>query len=412
MNNDILTFGKIRASWARVGKDTNPYVTSTYLWPVGTYIGGVSGVGHHWQRGNANLKPEITESTELGLELRFFKNRLKFDYAYYTNNSYNQILTPRLSNGSGYILYSVNAGDVYNKGMELSISGTPIQTKDWTWETGINLSGNRGTVGNLLDGCEILYVTDVQVGNAKAASFNDGNFMAISGSRWTRTADGKVVLDTNGMPTCDGSTTYEIGNREPKFQGGWNNTLTWKNFTFNMLWEFRVGGHVYNGTQYAMTVAGTSKLTENRDYLRIDGVVQTGGTKDDPIYEDRTFEFEAGKTYQYNGKEASGETIINGYWQTYYAKESANFMKEVNSLRLRTISLSYEMPKSLLAKSKFIQRAVFTATANNVLLFTNYDGDPEVAAAGSGVVGSSSVGIDYCGVPATASFAFGVNLTF
>ena len=412
MNNDILTFGKIRASWARVGKDTNPYVTNTYLWPVGTFLGGVTGVGNSWQRGNPYLKPEITESTELGLELRFFKNRLKFDYAYYTNNSYNQILTPRLSNGSGYILYSVNAGDVYNKGMELSISGTPIQTKDWTWETGINLSGNRGTVGNLLDGCEILYVTDVQVGNAKAASFNDGNFMAISGSRWTRTADGKVVLDTNGMPTSDGETKYEIGNREPKFQGGWNNTLTWKNFTFNMLWEFRVGGHVYNGTQYAMTVAGTSKLTENRDYLKVSGVVQTGGTKDNPIYEDRTFEFESGKTYQYNGKTTSGETIINGYWQTYYARESANFMKEVNSLRLRTISLSYEMPKSLLAKSKFIQRAVFTATANNVLLFTNYDGDPEVAAAGSGVVGSSSVGIDYCGVPATASFAFGVNLTF
>ena len=412
MNNDILTFGKIRASWARVGKDTNPYVTNTYLWPVGTFLGGVTGVGNSWQRGNPYLKPEITESTELGLELRFFKNRLKFDYAYYTNNSYNQILTPRLSNGSGYILYSVNAGDVYNKGMELSISGTPIQTKDWTWETGINLSGNRGTVGNLLDGCEILYVTDVQVGNAKAASFNDGNFMAISGSRWTRTADGKVVLDANGMPTSDGETKYEIGNREPKFQGGWNNTLTWKNFTFNMLWEFRVGGHVYNGTQYAMTVAGTSKLTENRDYLKVSGVVQTGGTKDNPIYEDRTFEFESGKTYQYNGKTTSGETIINDYWQTYYARESANFMKEVNSLRLRTVSLSYEMPKSLLAKSKFIQRAVFTATANNVLLFTNYDGDPEVAAAGSGVVGSSSVGIDYCGVPATASFAFGVNLTF
>ena len=115
----------------------------------------------------------------------------------------------------------------------------------------------------------------------------------------------------------------QIGNREPKFQGGWNNTLTWKNFTFNMLWEFRVGGHVYNGTQYAMTVAGTSKLTENRDYLKVSGVVQTGGTKDNPIYEDRTFEFEAGKTYQYNGKTTSGETIINGYWQTYYARESA-----------------------------------------------------------------------------------------
>ena len=104
--------------------------------------------------------------------------------------------------------------------------------------------------------------------------------------------------------------------------------------------------------------------------------------------------------------------IIANYYGTYYPRESANFMTEVNSLRLRNISLSYELPKSLLEKIKFIKRASLTATANNVLLFTNYDGDPEVAAAGSGAVGSSSVGIDYCGVPATASFAFGVNLTF
>lgn len=411
IDNDIFSFGKIRASWAKVGKDTNPYVTNTYLWSVGTYLGDIPGVGIYWQRGNPYLKPEITKSTEIGLDLRFFKNRLRLDYAYYTNNSYNQILTPRLSNASGYILYSVNAGDVYNKGMELSISGTPIQRNGWTWETGINMSGNRGTVGNLLDGVEILYVTDVQVGNAKAASFNDGNFMAISGSEWSRTEDGKVILDANGMPTWDGSSSHEIGNREPKFQGGWNNTLTWKGFTFNMLWEFRVGGHVYNGTQYAMTVAGVSKLTENRERLALDGVVNVG-TEKAPVYEDKHFEFEAGKTYMYNGKETSGDVIINGYYQTYYPRESANFMTKVNSLRLRTLSLSYELPKSLLAKTKVIKRASVTATANNVALFTNYNGDPEVAAAGSGVVGSSSVGIDYCGVPATASFAFGVNLTF
>lgn len=411
--SSVFSFGKIRASWAKVGKDTNPYVTNTYLWPVGTFIGGVTGVGNSWQRGNPYLKPEITKSTELGVDLRFFDNRLRLDYAYYTNNSYNQILTPRLSNASGYILYSVNAGDVYNKGMELSISGTPVKTKDWTWETGINMSGNRGTVGNLLDGVEILYVTDVQVGNAMAASFNDGNFMAISGSQWSRTEDGKVILDKNGMPTSDNEKNYEIGNREPKFQGGWNNTLSWKGFTFNMLWEFRVGGHVYNGTQYAMTGAGVSKLTENRDRLVIDGVVETGrDAKDNPIYQDKQFVFEAGKLYDYNGQKASGDVIINNYYQTYYPKESANFMKEVNSLRLRTISLSYELPKSLLAKQKVLKRASITATANNLLLFTNYDGDPEVAVAGSGAVGSSSVGIDYCGVPATASFAFGVNLTF
>ena len=137
MNNDILTFGKIRASWARVGKDANPYVTSTYLWPVGTYIGGVSGVGHHWQRGNANLKPEITESTELGLELRFFKNRLKFDYAYYTNN---RKLTRRIS----YYLFTDD--DLRNEQLIERVADTPtyLRTRK-EWEAICRLSNTNET---------------------------------------------------------------------------------------------------------------------------------------------------------------------------------------------------------------------------------------------------------------------------
>lgn len=411
MDDDILSFGRIRASWARVGKDTDPYQTNTYLWPVGTFIGNHTGLGNNWEAGNPYLKPEITESTELGLELRFFNNRLRLDYAYYTNNSYDQIMSPRLSNTIGYILRRVNAGDVYNKGMELSIGGVPIATKDWTWESNINLYGNRGTVGNLLPGVDILYVTDAQVGNAKAASYNDGDFMAISGSVWNRTPDGRVILDSNGMPTGSSTDqTIQIGNREPRVQGGWNNTVTWKNWTFNMLWEFRFGGDVYNGTQYAMTVAGMSERTEGRDHLVITGA-QNVGTTDNPVYQDARFEYFADQTYMYNGRETSGATIINNYWQNYYPVEAANFITKVNSLRLRTISLSYQLPESILAKTKVIKRASVTATANNILLFTNYDGDPETALS-SGSVGSSSVGIDYCGVPSTASFSFGVNLTF
>lgn len=412
LNDEILSFGRIRASWARVGKDAMPYVTSLALWPVGTFIGDKVGVGNNWMAANPYLKPEMTESTELGLELRFFRNRLKFDFAYYTNNSYNQILSPRLSNYIGYIQRQVNAGDVYNKGIELSIGGTPVQTKDWTWETTLNLSHNEGTVKNLMDGVDILYVTDVQVGNAKAASFNNGNFMAISGSQWSRTDDGQVILDASGMPTYDGNVTHEIGNREPKVQGGWNNTLTWKNWSLNMLWEFRVGGDVYNGTKYAMTMAGVSKFSGDvRDHLEISGV-ENVGTSASPVYEPRSYSWDADKTYEFNGKTVSGATIINNYYKTYYPRESANFMTKVNALRLRTLSLSYSLPTRLLAKTKAIKRCVFTATANNLLLFTNYDGDPEVAVAGAGAVGSSSVGVDYCGVPATGSFAFGVNLTF
>ena len=273
---DWLSFGKIRASWAKVGKDTDPYVTNTYLWPVGTYLNGMTGVGNTWTTGNPFLKPEITKSTEVGLEMRFFNNRLHFDYAYYTNNSINQIMEPRLSNFIGYILRKVNAGDVYNKGMELTIGGIPVQTRDFTWETNLTLSGNRGTVKNLIDGVDILYVTDVQVGSARAASFNGGNFMAISGSELDRDPNGNLILDANNMPTGGKNDKLEIGNREPKFAGGWNNTLTWKNWSFNMLWDFRVGGHVYNGTQYTMVSNGTAALTEGRNRLEITGVHQTG----------------------------------------------------------------------------------------------------------------------------------------
>lgn len=428
-----ISFAKVRASWAKVGKDTGPYETNTYLWPVGTYLNGVTGLGNSWTRGNPALKPEMTKSTEIGLELRFFRNRLKFDYAYYTNDSYNQILSPRGPQSTGYIFCSFNAGNVYNKGMELSISGTPIETKDFSWETGINLYGNRGTMDGLLPGMDIMYVTDVQYSGGKAASFSGGDFMGIAGGVWKRvdvTPDesikasdpetyaqqvanakynGMLILDKDGMPQ-QGETDVQVGNREPKFQGGFNNTFRYKNWTFNMLWEFRVGGDVLNATKYAMTVSGVSKFSgdvRNRD-LVIDGVqLDANGN-----YAPATYTFSPNGTYVMSGTEKSGYNVIRDYYQGAYNYESRNWITDVNSVRLRSISVSYELPKTLLEKTRCIKRASLSFTANNLLLFTNYDGDPEVAAAGAGAGGSSSVGFDYCGVPSTASCAFGVNLTF
>ncbi|KAA6307637.1 TonB-dependent receptor SusC, partial [termite gut metagenome] len=210
----------------------------------------------------------------------------------------------------------------------------------------------------------------------------------------------------------DNQTTYEIGNREPKLAGGFNNSLQYKNWNLSFLFDFRVGGHVYNGTDYFMTVNGMSKRTMERETLTTTGVVNVG-TTDNPVYEDKTFTFEADKSYNMNGTATNGRSIIKSYWGDYYARESANFMIETNWLRLRTLSLSYNVPKTILSKTKAIKGCLFTVSGNNLLLFTNYEGlDPEASAAGSGVTGSSSVGIDYCGVPATASMSFGINLTF
>jgi hypothetical protein len=362
------------------------------------------------------------------------KGRAGIDFTYYTNNSYNQILSPRLGQSTGYIFCSVNGGDIYNKGIEVSITGQPVKTRNFTWNAMLNIAGNRGTVKNLLEGVEILYVTDVQVGNAKAASFNEGNFMAISGSKWTRVQDAieklelenesevlaglgnkknMVILDNYGMPTSDNATTYEIGNREPKFTGGFNNSLQYKDWNLSFLIDFRHGGDVYNGTDYFMTLNGMSSRTMNRESITTTGVVQVGEENGIPVYEERSFTFNANETYDIGGKPTSGKNVIQQYWGTYFARESANFMVDTWWTRLRSVSLTYTLPKSLLNSVKVIKHGSVTLTGDNLVLFTNYKGlDPEASAAGSGVTGSSSVGIDYCGVPATASVSLGINLTF
>ena len=189
-----------------------------------------------------------------------------------------------------------------------------------------------------------------------------------------------------------------------------------------MLWEFRVGGDVFNGTQYAMDVAGTSQFSADKrnETLTIEGVYQTGshdemidGEKVSvPDYETRTNSWSAGSTYVFNGVEMSGYNIIKNYYTGYYTQEATNYITSVNLLRLRTLSLSYELPKKWMDKTGFLKRASVSIAGNNLLLFTNYNGDPEVAVAGAGVGGSSSVGFAYCDVPATSGMTFGLNLTY
>ena len=172
------------------------------------------------------------------------------------------------------------------------------------------------------------------------------------------------------------------------------------------MWEFRWGGDVFNGTKYAMSMSGVSQLSGDwrNQTLTIEGVDGDGN----PV----SNTWEANKNYIFNGNETSGYNIIKSYYTGAYNYEVRNWITYVKSLRLRTISLTYDVPRSFLARTKYIKRAAITAAANNLLLFTNYDGDPEVAASGAGIGGSSSVGFDYCGVPATRSYSLGINLVF
>lgn len=411
--NDILTFGKVRASWAQVGKDANAYATNTYVNPPYT-IGSFIAVGNQWAAGNPILKPEIQSSWEVGGEFHFLKGRLGLDYTYYHSQTENQIGQPRLAQSGGFIFSTLNSGSVINKGMEIALTAKPIVQEDFGWETVLNFSYNKGRLGAFIPGIAYFYPTDAQFGTVKAASIpNGGYFLGMTGQPYLREvdADGKTIPNgryqidpATGLYKLDG-TNPVVGNREPDFIGGFNNTFRYKKFMLSFLLDIRKGGDVYNGTEYALVANGLSKKTllNDRQSVTVSGVNSVTG-------EDFTQTYEADKTYTIGGKSVDGRYMIQQYWQNY-AANSLNFITSVNWLKLRSLSLTYDF-SSMLKDKRVIKSLSATAVGTNLFTWTNYKGmDPEVSAAG-GTGGSGSTGIDYLGVPAVASFTFGVNLTF
>ncbi|MCI1778361.1 MAG: SusC/RagA family TonB-linked outer membrane protein [Bacteroidales bacterium] len=400
-----FSFGKIRGSWAQVGKDADPYSTNTYMWPPVTVITGYTGIGNNWSGGSPNLKPEMQTAWEIGTEMRFFDGRLGLDYTYYNSTTKNQLCSPRLAQSTGYIFLVLNGGSVKNQGMELSLTGTPIETKNFSWNVTLNLSGNRGTLGDFIDGVDIFYVTDVQTGGVKAGSIpNGGDFLGLTGNYWKKDDSGTYIVDPKtGLYKDAESSTNIIGNREPKMIGGLSNTFKYKDWSLSFLLDIRLGGDIYNGTEYYLVQRGLSKKTLQRNSVTVTGVTEDG----DPFNQT----YNANDSYVIGGKTQSGRYVIEQYWKEY-CNNSYNFLTKTNWLKLRSISVTYDF-KNLIKHQKIIKGLTATLTGTNLWTWTNYKGmDPEVSVSGSGVGGSGSSGIDYCGVPAIAGMSLGVNLTF
>ncbi len=410
--NDILSFGKVRASWARVGKDGNAYATNTYVNPP-ISVGAFTGVGNQYSAGNPDLKPEIQDSWEVGGELRFFKGRIGLDYTYYNSETQNQIGQPRLAQSGGFIFSTLNSGSVINKGMEIAINGKPIVTKDFTWDVTLNYSYNKGRLGAFLPGVAYFYPTDAQFGTVKAASIpNGGYFLGMTGQSYLHELDSKGVEMPNGRNLVDPTTGFYklkttnpvVGNREPEFIGGFSNSFRFKKLSLSFLLDIRKGGDVFNGTEYALVTNGLSKITtlNSRRLVSVTGVNSVTGAEFNQTYT-------ADQNYTIGSTTYSGAYMIQQYWQNY-AANSYNFITSVNWLKLRSLSLNYDFT-SMLKNTKVIKGISVTAVGTNLFTITNYKGmDPEVSAAG-GTGGSGSTGIDYLGVPTVRTFTFGVNIT-
>ncbi|MBD2770300.1 SusC/RagA family TonB-linked outer membrane protein [Hymenobacter sp. BT664] len=392
----VLGYGKLRASIAQVGKDTGPYRVVSPL-TNNTFIGG--GLRNGFYGSNPVLRPEQTRSYELGLDLQFLKNRLRFDGAVYRQTTIDQLIAPRVSQAVGFVFKYLNGGNVVNEGLELSLSGTPVrQPNGLTWDVGANFFTNRNRT-ELPIGLGIVAQSESSVSDyVQGAAFFGLPLTGIAGSDLNRAPGGQVLIGANGYPTVNAAFTY-LGDRAPKFTTQITNTLTYKGVGLTFLWDFRRGGKVYNGTaQYATRVGISERTLDRYKPIVIDGVVAVT----DPV--------NGAVSYVPNTRAVEATQV---YYRDILGAAGGMFVEEVNWARLRYATLSYGLPKKWLGDSKVVKGVELSVTGRNLLLFTNYTGsDPEVAASGSGVRGGGSGGFDYGGVPASRGVDMAIRATF
>ena len=418
MQDNILSYGKIRASWARIGKDPAPYkLTSGYETltdgPIDNSIIG-------WTRADTktdpDLKPEFTTTFEAGTELKFLKNRIGIDLTWYTSKSKDLLMSVPIPSSSGYETFYTNSGSIQNRGVEISLNGTPVKTKDFNWDVRVNFSANRNKVLSLRQGVTEVVVAS-QFGYANSAAtmkyivgYPVGAIFGTSYARYYGDAtEDPLRIDKSrpiliqstgslpGFPVINSTQKY-LGNSQPKWIGSISNSFAYKAFSFSFLFDVRQGVQKYDQFANFLAAFGASKMTENRDQMKtFDGVFSDGKPNNIPVY--------LGQKLGPDGKDYG-----DGYYRRIYRGITEAFIEDASWVRLRNVSLSYQLPSKLLSKTHFISGANITLTGNNLWLHTKFTGfDPESSSFNAGSNADAFAGFTY---PAVRSFLASINVTF
>ncbi len=414
--NDILTFGKFRASYASVGLEPGFGSNRTYFnqasslsgWIDGIQFpfGGVTGFTQSNVLGNPNLRPEYTNTTEFGFDLSFFKSRLNVDFTWYNQQSRDLIVAVPIAGSTGYTSSFQNVGRMENKGVELSINADVVKSGDLKWNVGMVYTRYRNKVLELAPGVDNINLPWGFFGANQRLVVGEA-YGTLYGDDWERDANGNALVDANGYPKYS-STEVVVGNPNPDWLMGINSTLTYKNFSLYMLWDIRQGGDIWNGTRGALDYFGTSAASgenRNQDYVWTDVVTGNNG-----VYEPNTV---------IDGVDVSGQpntTMIpnNEYSNAFgplsgFTGASRAYIEDGSWVRLRQLTLTYTLPTAMFEKSKSIKGLTLSFTGRNLLLFTDYQGiDPETNLSGS----TNSQGADYFNMPNTKGFIFSLKANF
>ena len=396
----VLSFAKLRAGWARVGNDTDPYrLASTYKYE--NPWGSTPSLSENNALLNANLKPELTSSYEIGADIRLWQNRVGLDVTYYKKVSSNQILDVNISNATGYLSKLLNAGKIENQGIEIQLTASPIKSEAFEWQVGLNWARNKNKVVSLANNLTTYQLNTSYNPLTQTTSTNSFRGLSVEarvgqpygtffGKGFLRAPDGQIVYDAQGYPMLESSSRV-LGNFTPDWIGGFSNTFRYKNLSLSTLIDVKHGGDIFSQSinigRYTGVLAETTLGRE--DDIIGQGVVNKGTA--------------AAPEYVPNEKRISSEEYHHKY---YLLTNNENTIFDASYVKLREVKLTYMLSGQVFKKLPFRDIAISVVGRNLALLKSNLPHiDPETSYYNDG----NLQGIENGQIPTTRTVGFNIS---
>ena len=385
LNPKYISKGKLRASYAKVGNDTGAYRTQAFYtidqtvtlpYTVGSIPGSLP---------SFDLRPETSESWEIGTELGFFNNRLMLDFTYFQTDTKDQIQAVPISSATAFQSVVVNAGNITNKGVEAQINAVPIKTTNFEWNLGVNFTKNNSMVESLNEGLESIQLNRLWSVSVEARPGEE--FGGIYGNDFKRDNFGRKLITNDGL--SQRGERILMGNINPDWFGGISNTFRYKNLTLSTLISVQQGGEFYSyGRAYRMFFGTDARSLAGRET----GIVENG------INENTGFE-----------NEVAAPAFLKQFTDIFSNEVSRDQILDASNVKLREVTLTYSFPQTIL-KDTFIQSANLSAIGRNLFFLYNAAGDIDPEAGYSS--GPAGTAFEHSSLPSTRSYGLNLKLNF
>lgn len=413
--SDILPYGKVRLSWAQVGSDTDPYQLGlVYTKSKYTYPGYTIGYIDNTTIPNKNLKPTRTNSFEVGFETKFLKNRIGLDFTYYNQVSKDQIMGMASSWATGYPYRLINAGEIQNQGIEITLNTRPVEVGDFSWDLNFNFSKNENKVKKLVDDMDMFELEKASWLDVQIAAKVGENFGSIVGPDFKRNAKGDILIDpSTGLPMYDKSN-HVLGNASWDWTGGVNTTLRYKNIALSAVFDIKVGADLYSMSARASHESGKALATlEGREswYKSEEQRMAAGYAKGSPDWTPTGGFIAPGVIDNGDGTYRPNDVIISpeDYWMSVCRNAPSMFIYDNSYVKCREITLTYQFPKKWLGNGKVVKDVSLSFVARNpFIVWKNIpDIDPD-----SNYNNTTGMGLEYGSLPSRRSYGFNVYVKF